>query len=289
MTAIVGVHGIMNEQSGRHQLIAGWGPALADGLERASRRAVPVPELDIAFYGDLFLRSRPATKGASPAGEPSELADLTDDEIDDLTPAVDEAAGPGQQDTAVPKGFLASPQWVQWSLRRLDQTFGSHSDAVLYLGALRQVRRYLRDAALKAEADQRLAATVTGDCRLLIGHSLGSVLAFEYLRQNPQREIGMLVTLGSPLGLNTIQGLMPDPSYGCEGLPKNVRRWVNLRDRSDPVACGGDLAGHWPGVLDDATIDNETDAHSVVRYLGKKQTGNAILRALPGLTGRGWG
>ena len=32
MTAIIGVHGIMNQQLGRRQLIASWGPALADGL-----------------------------------------------------------------------------------------------------------------------------------------------------------------------------------------------------------------------------------------------------------------
>ena len=56
MTAIVGVHGIMNQQLGRHQLLVDWGPALADGLERAAGHQVPIPDLDIVFYGDLFCR-----------------------------------------------------------------------------------------------------------------------------------------------------------------------------------------------------------------------------------------
>ena len=59
MTAIVGVHGIMNQQLGRHQLLVDWGPALADGLERAAGHQVPIPDLDIVFYGDLFLPARP--------------------------------------------------------------------------------------------------------------------------------------------------------------------------------------------------------------------------------------
>jgi len=52
----------MNQQSGRHQLIEAWGPALADGLERAAGHQVPIPELDIAFYGDPVgaARSCPA-------------------------------------------------------------------------------------------------------------------------------------------------------------------------------------------------------------------------------------
>ena len=286
MTAVVGVHGIMNQQRGRHQLIADWGPALANGVERAAGHRVSVPDLDISFYGDLYLSRRAAAKGPPPAGEPDELSGLTDDEVDDLADAVDEAAGTGDEpDGAESKGFMTSPQWVQWSLRRLDRAFGSHDSAVLYLGALRQVRRYLCDSALKAEADRRTAAAIGSDCHVLIGHSLGSVVAFEYLRQHPGQDIGLLITVGSPLGLKTVQKLMPDPGYGTDVIPANLRAWVNLRDVSDPVACAGDLSAHWPGIADD-TVDNQTDAHSVVRYLSKRQTGQAILSELPDLAVR---
>jgi hypothetical protein len=37
MGRLVGVHGIGKQQLGRHQLLASWAPALADGVERAVR------------------------------------------------------------------------------------------------------------------------------------------------------------------------------------------------------------------------------------------------------------
>ena len=64
-------------------------------------------------------------------------------------------------------------------------------------------------------------------------------------------------------------------------VPPTSRRWVNLRDRRDPVALAG-LYVWWPAAEDDDTLDNGWGSpHSAERYLGKRQTGAAVLRALP--------
>ena len=55
MSVLVGVHGVGKEQLGRHQLQAPWSRAVADGLERARGEEIDIPQLDIAFYGDLVL------------------------------------------------------------------------------------------------------------------------------------------------------------------------------------------------------------------------------------------
>jgi len=124
---------------------------------------------------------------------------------------------------------------------------------------------------------------VTEDCRVLIGHSLGSVVAFEFLRQHPGRRVELFLTLGSPLGMRAIRHLMPDPEFGAgTGVPPAVGVWVNLRDLRDPVACAGDLATWWPDVSD-VVVDNQNSAHSIQRYLSKKQTGDAVLAVLPEL------
>jgi pimeloyl-ACP methyl ester carboxylesterase len=153
----------------------------------------------------------------------------------------------------------------------------------LFVGELRQVRRYLLDPELKTKADARVAETVGGDGRILIGHSLGSVVAVEFLRQHPGYRLDLLITLGSPLGLRAIRHLMPDPEYGCaEGVPANVGAWVNLRDLQDPVACAGSLRRWWPGIRE-GIVDNQKSAHSVERYLSKKETGDAVLSVAPEL------
>jgi hypothetical protein len=287
VAAVIGVHGIMNQQSGRHQLIAEWAPALADGLERAAGHQVPAPELDIAFYGDLFLPSR---SGEAVKGPADEAAWLTDEDADALAPFAQEVAGtpgigplPGE---GLPsKGRTSVPLPLQQTLRALDRRLGSTRASLLFLGELKQVRRYLLDPGIKAEADNRAEKAVTRDGRVVIGHSLGSVVAFEFVRQHPDYPVDLLLTLGSPLGLRTIQSLMPDPGYGADGLPRNVARWVNLHDPRDPVACAGGLSGFWRGVSD-RTVDNQGDAHSVTRYLGKREAGATVLRALPGLVQR---
>jgi hypothetical protein len=96
----------------------------------------------------------------------------------------------------------------------------------------------------------------------------------------------VLLALGSPLGLRTVRALMPDSGYGAGRLPPSVMRWVSLRDRRDLVACAGDLSRYWPGVSD-RTVDNQSDPHSVYRYLSKSQDSAAVPAALPGLADQG--
>lgn len=286
MSRLVGVHGIAQQQLGRHQLQAPWARALADGMERSAGRRVPVPALDVAFYGDLFLPA-PASEGAKGSDRDDDAGwdDVTDAEINDLVAAAGEVLSEDDVTAAARdaphKGLGRVPLPLQAMVAGLDRRFGAHAGAV-FVGELRQVRRYLLDPELKIKAEARVAETVTEECRILIGHSLGSVVAFEFLRLHPGHHLNLLITLGSPLGLRAIRHLMPDPEWGCAGIPGNVGAWVNLRDLRDPVACAGSLTTWWPGIRE-AIVDNQRSAHSVERYLSKKQTGDAVLSVAPEL------
>lgn len=57
MIDVVEIHGSAPQQSGRNQLLASWRPALKDGVEKARGHDRPTPWLDLAYYGDHFLRS----------------------------------------------------------------------------------------------------------------------------------------------------------------------------------------------------------------------------------------
>jgi hypothetical protein len=291
MAAIAAVHGIGKQQLGRQQLLGDWAPALGDGLERAIGRPVTPPPLDLAYYADLFLKSsgqgsdtkRPGTDTSEDEARLS--LPEADEELEELAYAVQElvsAEDISSAEAAPPKGFTRVPKPLGMLLRACDWRYGPGS-ALLFVGEFRQVRQYLRDSVLKQAVDERVDASVAPDCRVLIGHSLGSVIAFEYVRRHGARRLDLLLTLGSPLGQRMVRSRMPNPDFGAvRRLPGGVARWVNVLDPHDPVTGGRNLVDFWPGV-EDRSVDNQGDAHSVTRYLGKLQTGAALLDVLPGL------
>jgi hypothetical protein len=283
---IVGVHGIAQQQVTRQQLVRDWDPAPTGSLDLKQIEAAAVgeqfgppgdPDFSLAFYGHLF--PTPAGPGRLSSSDGAGLDDLMVDEIDDMVTAAqqvlsdDEIALAERQPPLV--GHLNTPLLVQAVLRALDARYG-RAAGVLYLGTLRQVRRYLRDPGLKNRVDAIVDASITPHTRILVGHALGSVVALEYVRRHPEHNLDLLVTLGSPLALTSVQTRLPVPFFGTHtGLPPTVNSWVNVRDRRDPVASAGDLGDWWSGV-DDRHVDNGAEAHSVHRYLGKPEAHSAI-------------
>jgi hypothetical protein len=181
MTAVIGVHGIMNQQLGRHQLNGEWGRALADGIERAVGHKVAIPDLNIVFYSDLFLAG---TSKADAIGSADEPAGLTEEDVGALRLFAEEVAGalassPLTDGEPAAKGRTSFSCRCSRSYWQLDKRLASRKDSLLFLGKLKQVRRYLLDPAVKAEADNRAEKVITRGGRVLIGHSLGSVVEFE--------------------------------------------------------------------------------------------------------------
>ncbi|WP_155544834.1 hypothetical protein [Amycolatopsis camponoti] len=274
------MHGIAQQQRGRHQLLAAWRPALGDGLERASGQKITLPDLDLAFYGDVFLPDRncPSTKTADAE---SVLDGMSGQELAELSQVLTEAVADSDIEAAeqqVTMGYTRVPRPVQVLLRAVDRRFGAAA-GVLYLGVLRQVYRYLHDLDVKARIDRRVEEGVGERGRVLIGHSLGSVVAYEYLRQHPSSGVELFISVGSPLGLRMVRSRL-------QVVALSTPNWVTVRDLRDPVACAGPLCEWWPQINadDELIVDNDGDAHSVECYLSKRTVGQVLLQALPHLT-----
>ena len=77
---------------------------------------------------------------------------------------------------------------------------------------------------------------------LLIGHSLGSVIAYDTLwdlsqEPNPGGRVDLFLTLGSPLGTKFVRRRLH--GAGCRGrqrFPTLIRRWVNMAARGEMTA-----------------------------------------------------
>lgn len=280
MLDAVGVHGVSQQQSGRMQLLRAWGDALSDGVEAArGRPAVQVPlTLDLGYYGNLFLADWPAdAKGpeaAEDSADPDALAALADDlSEDELTWFAGIAAElPVEQAPPTKAALLRVPMPLQRLASWLDASFGAAAPT-MFIGDLRQVRRYQQDDTLARKVQGRVQEAIADGCMVLIGHSLGSVVAYEAVCATETRSPRLLLTLGSPLGLATVRKRLR-----FDGPPASLR-WVNVYDLHDPVACAGGVARWWRGT-EDLTVDNEDKPHAAVRYLSKRQIGEAVAQAL---------
>ncbi len=298
MVDVLGLHGIGQQQQGRNQLLPRWQAALNDGVERAKGYGWPtIPSLDLAYYGDLFLPETDSKGTAAVDDQGSAALDESDYELfpdvegdtsDDLMSFFGnvedelierEFIDPTEKlDEDKDKGRL--PPQVSRLAAWLERKFGV-AGQLLFIGDLAQVRRFQQDDGLASAVRDRVCEVLQHQPRVLIGHSLGSVVAYEALCLIPDHGITALITVGSPLGLRSIrEALRSDARDRIPKLPPGIARWVNVYDRGDPVALAGGLAEYWPAVEDMTVYNGEKEPHGIGPYLGKKEVGQAVADAL---------
>lgn len=284
MPTIVGIHGIGQQFRGGFQLGTVWFDAIRDGLVRADHRvtaeALVPSDLRVAFFGDLF---RPQASMAA-QDPPLTAADIRPGPERDLLAAFFEAAVAQDPSLDAPEGALGVGRaTVQVMLTRVARNPALARVAPrAFIGNLKQVIAFLTNFAVKEEVLARLHAEMDDDTRLLIGHSLGSVVAYEYLCRYQPPRVELLVTPGSPLGIPNVvfDKLTPSPIAGTGVWPGTVAAWVNVTDPDDIVALRKDLAPLFPGPagqkVSDRPVDNGDRPHAIDRYLNTREIGSAL-------------
>jgi hypothetical protein len=277
MARIVAVHGIGQQLEGPETQALHWRAPLVDGVRLSGRPAVDQADVVVAFYGDLFRA--PGTKGAR-AIEWT-VGDVDDDFERELLADWAQEAATLEDGGVPPKG--GTPQAVQWGLAVLSRSrfFAGLADHVV-IWNLKQVRRYFTDAGVRSAVRARVEEAIAPDTRVIVGHSLGSVVAYEALVAHPDWPVRALVTLGSPLGIRRLvfDRLEPPPEDGRGRWPEGIGRWTNVSDKGDVVALAKRLAPLFDDRIEDISVDNEARAHDVSPYLTAKETGAAIAAAL---------
>jgi hypothetical protein len=283
MTRIVFVHGIGQQLGGPQTLHDKLAGPMRDGITNAGAQAPAPEDIRFAFYGKLFRK--PGGKGLDIPMIPE---DLQSDEVDVLIQMWQAAASTDQNvpdsggDTKV-----RAPQTVQRALDALSRSrfFAGLANHVL-LGSLRQVRLYLTDPVVRAAIRGSVEACIESDTRVIVGHSLGSVVAYEALAAHPEWPVRSLVTLGSPLGIQNLVFHRLDPRPDKRGAwPGPVHSWINVADKGDLVALRKKLAPLFDDRVQDVLVDNGAQAHDASPYLTAEETGRAIHAALNGAAG----
>ena len=245
MARIVLVHGAFNELWGPHELKARWLPAVRDGLWH---EGVEIADDDVAvcFYGDLFRRA-PGTEAEARLEQSRAVIAET---LRDL------AGG----DAIAALGQAAS-----------DAAFDRTVDMVTVMATTPDLR-----ARMRARAEPLFGP----ETRVVVAHSLGTLLSYQALCNHPQWSVDTFVTLGSPLAQPMIfEHLDPPAVDGVGQWPGSVRRWVNVRAVGDKAAAAP-LGERFGPRVEEVLVDNGHRAHDPEPYLNAAATGAAVAAAL---------
>ncbi len=264
----------------------GLAAAVVDGVRLAGGGGLSEDDVEVAFYGDVF---RPADGKGDPLYD---ARDVTDPFEVELLHQWWVGAAANEPDRVPPPSRMALtkapvPVSVQHALDAVSRSrfLAGVADSFL-IGALRQVRCYLTEPAVRAAVLERVNQSIGPDTRVVVGHSLGSVVAYEALCTLPDPRLRALVTLGSPLGIRKMvfDRLTPAPQQGRGVWPSAVDCWTNVCDRYDVVALVKRLAplfGTGEEVADE-TVANGWRAHELQHHLTAEPTGRAIAAGLAG-------
>jgi hypothetical protein len=289
---IAAIHGIGNRFEGSETMREAWLPALNSGLREAGRPVVNSADFVPVFFGSIF---RPPGKRGSDTPPSSddeqwlwelllefnrEAARLSEQNRESSDPAGEDPRIQSPDAQTVSRG--RAPESVQALLRQLTKSrfFKAMGPERLLLADLAEVRRFLHEPAIKAAVLARCEENIQPGVRVVIGHSLGSVVGYEALCLHPEWQVDTFITLGSPLGIRNLvfDALTPPPVNG-RGVRPQVRRWVNIADKGDIVALQKRLATCFDAV-EDVEIYNGWKSHDACRYLTAGETGAVIGEAL---------
>ena len=114
---------------------------------------------------------------------------------------------------------------------------------------------YFFDPDERSEMQRRLRSLLIpgGGPYVVVAHSQGSIIAYDVLSKlvaADRIEIPLLVTIGSPLGIQEVQDQVAKPLR----VPTVVAAWRNFADPLDPVALDKRLAGEFKGNLEDTRV-----------------------------------
>lgn len=165
--------------------------------------------------------------------------------------------------------------------RRLSRWWHVAGDALPLLGRLiarpemrltmAEAHRYLHNRRGVASYIRSMLKTPLLQARrehqpvLLIGHSLGSVIAYDTLwelshEDNVDLRIDLFITLGSPLATRFMRkGLRGADRSGRERFPTNIRRWANFSAKGELTALHPRLQPTFQEMIDLGLLESLDD------------------------------
>ncbi|MFJ8955263.1 serine peptidase [Streptomyces sp. NPDC102384] len=277
MSRIVVVHGVRNYQTGlkpeaaASKLSNRWQEHLAYGYKDAGLDHLQVPRITAAYYAHT-LRD---TEGQG-----------VSDDLDQLPSAQRQAVLEWLHAVGMPTEPAEGQSWGGLPVRQaVDLVARRRGTSARVLGRIAvalmtEVYSYLASPERRRQARDEVAKTIEhSGVKVVVAHSLGSIVTYEALHAYPNLGVEALVTIGSPLGVPgaVFDMLDPAPTASGHGMrPPNLCRWVNIAETGDLVALPRRLGDRFPVDSHHEAHMSAVDFHTLDTYLASGLTASAL-------------
>jgi hypothetical protein len=288
MTTVLLIHGINNQDNSKGNIKKTWSDALRIGATTAGLQISDDVRFVAAFYGDLLFEETESWNKNKPASCPMSIESPDEDYANDKVAGLylefkqkygisDEQVSKELSDEEnfqahkrMAKGIHKS--WLKAIARALENVLPSKGKGIAKI-FLSQAAAYLHKPGLKEKIDDLVMTQIINGLPedeniIIVSHSLGTIVAYDLMRRlRHQVKIKLLLTAGSPLGIEIVKNRLGPPLI-C--LP-NVDKWVNASDGEDFVALEPRLTSETFGCGQITNIDQldngDEDAHDILKYL----------------------
>jgi hypothetical protein len=284
---IIGIHGLGNKPP-KETLENWWKKAMIEGLEKLNK-PYDFPQFEMVYWADV-LYDKPLDEQIEDSENPFFL---------------NEKYTPGSPDFE-PEDNSIRQKVLDFLEGQLDKLFLNDDLTINYTGISDAIiHRYFKDLEIYYAEEcfdkndtrckarklirERLSEVINkykGYEILLIGHSMGSIVAYDVLTfLLPEVDIHTFITIGSPLGFPVVQGKIA-AEWNAKRLvppklktPQGVKKcWYNFADLKDKVALiyqlSNNYKANWKGVKprdfmvnNDYHVENEFNPHKSFGYL----------------------
>ncbi len=295
---IIGVHGLANKPA-KSTLENWWLKSITEGILKNiedSRKLIPKINFEILYWADMMYVKHLTINGKSPF----KLIETYHPSEDKLKPY---KAGilDWIRETASDKvdDILDNIHFIDYV---------AHSILAMKLKDLAMYWDEERAFRYKKTAKKALCSSLLNSLKkhqnkqiMLIAHSMGSIISYDTLIDNPEIKIDTFVTIGSPLGIPRVKRkaavsqINNDLNYPT--VPSNITgKWYNFADRRDPVALDTSLSEDYLDsngkkcIKDDLVFnqysfinedsEDETNCHKSYGYLRCPEVSKTIARFL---------
>jgi hypothetical protein len=288
---LVFVHGRDQKGQDPKRLEAVWMGALERGWKAQGLKTPAGLKVAFPFYGDeldRFVREAgaPLADEAVERGEPGndEYSRFQREFLEQVkaNARISDAQVEAEYAPGVRERGASEWEWVQALLRALDRNVPELGSAVIER-MTRDVFLYLKRQPVRKAINKIVADRLDEAPTVVVGHSLGSIVAYDALRTDPRKlQVPLYVTVGSPLGLDLIRKQLapikfPNPPVG---------KWYNAYDERDVVALYALDETNFdvtPAIENNGSVKNHTEnRHSIHGYLDDRNVARRIHEALVG-------